>query len=101
LRKSVLPTRRRIGERRLQSNNEELQTTKKNPGFDEEPSHECRGSGRNVQLGSVNDDLVNLLAAISTPIVMVGNDLCIRRFTPAARDSSTQTRRSWPPSVRF
>jgi len=39
---------------------------------------------RNLRLGVINDDLLNLLSSISTPIVIVGNDLCIRRFTPAA-----------------
>ena len=70
----------------LQSNNEELQTTKEElqASNEELGTMNAEIQSRNVQLASVNDDLVNLLAAISTPIVMVGNDLSIRRFTPAA-----------------
>ena len=70
----------------LQSNNEELQTTKEElqSSNEELATMNAEIQSRNVQLASVNDDLVNLLGSISTPIVMVGNDLCIRRFTPAA-----------------
>ena len=70
----------------LQSNNEELQTTKEElqASNEELATMNAEVQSRNVQLASANDDLVNLLASISTPIVMVGNDLCIRRFTPAA-----------------
>jgi two-component system, chemotaxis family, CheB/CheR fusion protein len=70
----------------LQSNNEELQTTKEELQASNEELATMNGEiqARNVELGALNDDLVNLLAAINTPIVMVGNDLCIRRFTPAA-----------------
>jgi two-component system CheB/CheR fusion protein len=39
---------------------------------------------RNVELGRVNDDLVNLLTGVNLPIVMVSRDLRIRRFTPLA-----------------
>jgi two-component system CheB/CheR fusion protein len=39
---------------------------------------------RNIQLGQLNDDLMNLLGSINAPVVMVGNDLRVRRFTPAA-----------------
>ncbi len=70
----------------LQSSNEELQTTKEElqASNEELATMNAEMQSRNLQLGSVNDDLVNLLGSISTPIVMVGNDLCIRRFTPAA-----------------
>ncbi|MGH9583612.1 MAG: ATP-binding protein, partial [Bryobacteraceae bacterium] len=56
----------------LQSVNEELTT------INEELQN------KNADLGSVNDDLRNLFSAANLPIVMVGNDLRIRRFTPAA-----------------
>jgi len=71
----------------LQSNNEELQTTKEElqASNEELATMNAEIQGRNVQLASVNDDLLNLLGSIDTPIVMVGNDLCIRRFTPAAQ----------------
>jgi two-component system, chemotaxis family, CheB/CheR fusion protein len=54
----------------LQSTNEELHTV------NEELEH------RNVQLSHANDDLTNLLRAVSTPTIMVGRDLRLRRFTP-------------------
>src|SRR4029077_3319288 len=39
---------------------------------------------RNDELTIVNSDLLNLLASVQIPIVMVNRDLRIRRFTPAA-----------------
>ena len=39
----------------------------------------------NVELGEVNNDLLNLLRSVNIPVVMVGRDLRIRRFTPAAQ----------------
>jgi two-component system CheB/CheR fusion protein len=36
-------------------------------------------------LGSANNDLLNLLGHVDIPVVMVSNDLRIRRFTPAAQ----------------
>jgi len=70
----------------LQSNNEELQTTKEElqAANEELSTMNAEIQSRNVQLAAANDDLVNLLAAISTPIVMFSNNLCIRGFTPAA-----------------
>lgn len=70
----------------LQSTNEELGTTKEElQSVNEELTtlnEELKT--KNVELGSANDDLKNLFAAANLPIVMVGNDLRIRRFTPAA-----------------
>ncbi len=70
----------------LQSTNEELQTAKEEAQSANEElvtvNEELRH--RNVELARVNDDLVNLLAGVSMPIVMVGRDLRIRRFTPLA-----------------
>jgi two-component system, chemotaxis family, CheB/CheR fusion protein len=37
---------------------------------------------RNEELGRSNDDFVNLLASVQLPIVMLGSDLRIRRWTP-------------------
>jgi two-component system CheB/CheR fusion protein len=70
----------------LQSTNEELQTAKEETQsaneelstLNEELHH------RNLELAQVNNDLINLLAAIHLPIVLVSRDLRIRRFTPAA-----------------
>lgn len=53
--------------------NEELQSTNEELG------------DRNKDLNRLNDDLDNLFASVDTPIVMVGQDLRIRRFTPAAQ----------------
>jgi PAS domain S-box-containing protein len=70
----------------LQSNNEELQTTKEElqASNEELTTMNAELQTRNIQQASLNDDLVNLLGSINTPIVMVGTDLCIRRVTPAA-----------------
>jgi two-component system, chemotaxis family, CheB/CheR fusion protein len=68
----------------LQSTNEELQTAKEElQSVNEELSTMNEEmQGRNTELGQVNNDLVNLLASINIPIVMIGNNLRIRRFTP-------------------
>ena len=70
----------------LQSNNEELQTTKEElqASNEELVTMNAEVQSRSGLLASVNDDLLNLLRSISTPIVMFDNDLRIRRFTPAA-----------------
>jgi two-component system CheB/CheR fusion protein len=56
----------------LQSTNEELQT------LNEELQT------RNTELNQLNNDLGNLLAGVQIPILMLGNDLRVRRFNPAA-----------------
>ncbi len=70
----------------LQSTNEELQTAKEEAQSANEElatvNEELRH--RNAELARVNDDLINLLSGVSIPIVMVGRDLRIRRFTPLA-----------------
>jgi len=70
----------------LQSTNEELQTAKEEAQSANEElatvNEELRH--RNSELGRVNNDLVNLLGGVGIPIVMVGRDLRIRRFTPPA-----------------
>jgi two-component system, chemotaxis family, CheB/CheR fusion protein len=55
----------------LESANEELNTL----------NEELKTS--NMEFGNVNRDLTNLLESISIPLVMVGRDLRIRRFTRA------------------
>jgi two-component system CheB/CheR fusion protein len=68
----------------LQSTNEELQTAKEELESSNEElntvNEELRT--RNEQLWQTGNDLLNLLANVSMPIVMLGNDLRIRRFTP-------------------
>jgi two-component system CheB/CheR fusion protein len=70
----------------LQSTNEELQTAKEEAQSANEElatvNEELRH--RNAELARANDDLINLLAGVSIPIVMVSRDLRIRRFTPPA-----------------
>src|SRR5207244_3396235 len=39
---------------------------------------------RNEELEQVNNDLTNLIASVNIPIVILGNDLRIRRYTPMA-----------------
>jgi len=56
----------------LQSTNEELQT------LNEELQT------RNTELNQINNDLTNLLASVQIPILMLGNDLRVRRFNAAA-----------------
>ncbi len=58
----------------LQSTNEELQT------LNEELQT------RNIELNQLNNDLTNLLASVKVPILMLGNDLRVRRFNAAAAD---------------
>jgi two-component system CheB/CheR fusion protein len=70
----------------LQSTNEELQTAKEEAQSANEElatvNEELRH--RNAELARANSDLVNLLGGVNIPIVMVGRDLRIRRFTPLA-----------------
>jgi two-component system, chemotaxis family, CheB/CheR fusion protein len=56
----------------LQSNNQELTLLNDELG------------SRNAELKRVNHDLGSLLSSVDIPIVMLGSDLCIRRFTPQA-----------------
>lgn len=70
----------------LQSTNEELETTKEElQSSNEELStlnEELRNS--NAELTQANNDQLNLMTNVNLPVVMVGNDLRIRRFTPPA-----------------
>ncbi len=70
----------------LQSTNEELQTSKEELQSSNEELNTINEEmhSRNADLARINDDLINLLGSINTPIVMTGNDLRIRRFTPTA-----------------
>jgi two-component system CheB/CheR fusion protein len=59
----------------LQSTNEELTTVNEQVQF------------RNMELNQLTNDLTNLLTSSAIPVVMVGPDLRVRRFTAAARKS--------------
>jgi two-component system, chemotaxis family, CheB/CheR fusion protein len=74
------------GNEELQSTNEELQTSKEElesaneelNTVNEEIQH------RNQQLAQFSNDLVNLLNSATIPMIMLGEDLHIRRYTPEA-----------------
>ena len=70
----------------LQSINEELETSKEEIQSSNEELATVNDElqNRNLELDRANDDLVNLLASVQLPIVMLGQDLRVRRFTPAA-----------------
>ncbi|MEG4277192.1 chemotaxis protein CheB [Microcoleus sp. MON1_C1] len=71
----------------LQSTNEELETAKEEIQATNEEltttNEELRS--RNIEQSLVNNDLTNLLASINIPVLMLANDLQIRRFTPTAQ----------------
>jgi two-component system CheB/CheR fusion protein len=71
----------------LQSTNEELDTAKEELQSTNEELTTLNDElhARNEELILANSDLANLLASVQIPIVMVGRDLTIRRFTPAAQ----------------
>ena len=70
----------------LQSTNEELETAKEELQSTNEELITVNETlaNRNVELDRANNDLVNLLGSVNIPLVMVGHDLRIRRFTPDA-----------------
>jgi len=74
------------GNEELQSTNEELQTSKEELESANEELHTVNEEmqHRNDLLTQVNNDLTNLLNSVNLPMVMVGPDLSVRRFTPQA-----------------
>ena len=71
----------------LQSTNEEVETSKEELQSTNEELTTLNEEmqNRNAELGSANNDLLNLLGHVDIPVVMVSNDLRIRRFTPPAQ----------------
>jgi two-component system CheB/CheR fusion protein len=71
----------------LQSTNEELETSKEEMQSTNEELATVNDELQhaNLEASRVNNDLINLLASIQIPVVMVDNNLSIRRFTPAAQ----------------
>jgi two-component system, chemotaxis family, CheB/CheR fusion protein len=69
----------------LQSMNEELETAKEEIQASNEELNTINDElqRRNVESTHVSNDLQNLLGSINIPILMLGGDLRIRRFTPA------------------
>ena len=74
------------GNEELQSTNEELQTSKEELESANEELHTLNEEmqHRNDLLSQLNNDLNNLLNNVDLPIIMLGGDLTVRRFTPAA-----------------
>src|SRR5262245_8860193 len=70
----------------LQSINEELETAKEELQSTNEELTTVNEElqNRNDELTHVNNDLSNLLSSVNIPIIMLGNDLRVRRFTPMA-----------------
>ncbi len=70
----------------LQSTNEEMQTAKEELQSANEELRTVNDElqARNQEVGRINDDFTNTLSSIKSPIVMLGPDLRIRRFTNAA-----------------
>lgn len=70
----------------LQSINEELETAKEELQSTNEELTTVNEElqNRNEELTRLNDDLNNLLGSVNIAIVMLGNDLRVRRFTPMA-----------------
>jgi two-component system CheB/CheR fusion protein len=73
----------------LQSINEELETAKEELEASNEELTTLNDElhNRNKELTTLNDDQSNLFSSVSLPILMLGNDLRIRRFTPQAEKS--------------
>ncbi|WP_158751881.1 chemotaxis protein CheB [Acidobacterium sp. S8] len=74
------------GNEELQSTNEELQTSKEELESANEELHTVNEEmqHRNELLTQLNNDLTNLLHSVNLPMVMMGADLSVRRFTPQA-----------------
>jgi two-component system CheB/CheR fusion protein len=70
----------------LQSTNEELETAKEELQSTNEELTTLNEElqTRNTELGQAINDLTNLLASINIPILMLAEDLTIRRYTPMA-----------------
>ena len=70
----------------LQSTNEELETAKEElqSGNEELTTVNDELQARNLEQIQTNNDLINLLGSAQIPIVMLGHDRRIRRFTPLA-----------------
>jgi two-component system CheB/CheR fusion protein len=70
----------------LQSTNEELETAKEEVQSSNEELSTVNDElqSRNVELIALSSDLNNILTSVGIPLVIVGNDHCIRHFTPQA-----------------
>jgi two-component system, chemotaxis family, CheB/CheR fusion protein len=73
----------------LQSTNEELETAKEELQSTNEELTTLNEelSNRNLEIMQINSDLNNVLSSIHLPIVMVDNNLTVRRATPTAHET--------------
>jgi two-component system, chemotaxis family, CheB/CheR fusion protein len=71
----------------FQSSNEELETAKEEIQATNEELNTINDElqHRNIEVMQVSSDLQNLISSTNIPILMLGSDLCIRRFTPLAQ----------------
>ncbi len=71
----------------LKSANEELQTAQEELQSSNQELNTLNAEieEHHAEMSLVNNDVLNLLQATNIPIVMIGNDLKIRRFTPMAK----------------
>jgi hypothetical protein len=71
----------------LQSTNEELETAKEELQATNEELTTVNEElqNRNAELTGINNDLINLIASVDIVIIMLSQDLRIRRFTPSAQ----------------
>jgi len=71
----------------LQSMNEELETSKEELQSTNEElvSMNDEMQNKNIELTHLNSDLSNFFSSTNIPIIIVGNNLHIKRFTPMAR----------------
>ncbi len=69
----------------LQSTNEEMETAKEELQSSNEELTTVNDElqARNTELGQANSDLTNVLSSVNIPLVIVGRDLRIRRFSGA------------------
>jgi len=74
------------GNEELQSLNEELETAKEEllSGNEELATFIEELRQRNEELNHLSDDLLNLLGSLHVPVILLGPDLRLRRFTPGA-----------------
>jgi two-component system, chemotaxis family, CheB/CheR fusion protein len=70
----------------LQSTNEELETAKEELQSTNEELSTVNDElqNRSIEQMQLSNDLINLLGSVQIPILMLGNDHSIRRFTPLA-----------------
>jgi PAS domain S-box-containing protein len=70
----------------LRSGNEELESAKEELQATNEELRTLNDEmrDRSVEATRLSDDLTNVLSSAEIPIVIVGRDSCVRRFTPAA-----------------